>query len=147
MTKQLAHHQLPLALPSSILVRLQGSWQNLHLGDCADTLAEPAALSPVGQLSCCAAVSYDQGVPQFLSSAHLTSLSQVACMMLGDPVPHRLHWPRFSEFSVNNHRMPVYRRNANQAAGDNVRDEAMSVAAHVYPGRVYVSLRCRDSKR
>lgn len=73
--------------------------------------------------------------------------AQAACIMLGDPVPHRLHWPRFSEFSVSGHRMAVYRRNANQAAGENVRDDAMSVDPYVYPGRAYFALRCRDSKR
>ena len=69
---------------------------------------------------------------------------QVACVMLGDPVPHRLHWPRYAEFAVNNNRMPVYRRNTNQAAGENVRDDAMSVESWAYVGRCYVSLRCRD---
>ena len=68
-------------------------------------------------------------------------------MLLGDPVPFRIHWPRYAEFSVNNSRMTVYRRNLNQSAGDNVRDDVMSITPHVYPGRVYVSLRCRDSRR
>ena len=86
-------------------------------------------------------------LPPMMHVAKSASMLQVACVMLGDPVPHRLHWPKYSEFSVNNHRMPVYRRNANQAAGENVRDEAVNIEAHVYPGRVYVSLRCRDSRR
>ena len=67
--------------------------------------------------------------------------------MLGDSVPFRTHWPCYAEFAVNNNRMTVYRRNLNQAAGDNMRDDVMNITPHVYPGRVYVSLRCRDSHR
>ena len=47
--------------------------------------------------------------------------------MLGDPVPHRVHWPKMADLRVNAMQYRPYGRSANTKLGVNARDEPASV--------------------
>lgn len=54
--------------------------------------------------------------------------NQVACLMLGDGVSGRIHWPRHADLRVNNMLYRPYSRNASAKLGANARDEPASIA-------------------
>ena len=53
---------------------------------------------------------------------------QVACIMQGDSVPMRIHWPRHADLRINNMVYRPYSRNSATKLGANARDEPASVA-------------------
>jgi len=53
---------------------------------------------------------------------------QVACLMLGDSVSGRIHWPRHADLRINNMLYRPYSRNASAKLGASARDEPASVA-------------------
>ena len=65
----------------------------------------------------------------FLESPHEHGrvLLQIACLLLGDSVPHRIHWPRNADLRVNNMQYRPYGRSAGAKLGPNARDEPASV--------------------
>lgn len=50
--------------------------------------------------------------------------------MLPDPVPTRMHWPRFADLRVNSMSYRPYGRQANVKIGGNIRDEPANIGAH-----------------
>ena len=59
---------------------------------------------------------------------------QVACLMLADPVPLRVHWPRNADLRMNNMMYKPYARGPNAKLGVNSRDDMASVGIMVTPG-------------
>ena len=49
--------------------------------------------------------------------------------MLPDPVPARVHWPRFADLRVNSMSYRPYGRQANVKIGGNIRDEPANIGA------------------
>ena len=47
--------------------------------------------------------------------------------MLGDPVPHRIHWPKMADLRINSMQYRPYGRAATTKLGINARDEPASV--------------------
>lgn len=63
---------------------------------------------------------------------------QVACLMLGDSVPLRVHWPRNTDLRMNNMMYKPYGRSANAKLGANSRDDMASVGIMVTPVRAQI---------
>ena len=61
---------------------------------------------------------------------------QVACVLLNDPVPFRVNWPKNADLRVNNVRLNTGRRNVLHALGPNGRDEAVAIGSAVLSGTV-----------
>ena len=64
---------------------------------------------------------------------------QVACLMLADPVPLRVHWPRNADLRMNNMMYKPYARGPNAKLGVNSRDDMASVGIMVTPVRLQAS--------
>ncbi|EIE20885.1 hypothetical protein COCSUDRAFT_48449 [Coccomyxa subellipsoidea C-169] len=60
---------------------------------------------------------------------------QVACIMMGDSVPMRIHWPRHADLRLNNMLYRPYSRNSATKLGANARDEPASVGVMCSQGR------------
>lgn len=69
---------------------------------------------------------------------------QVACVLLGDEVPFRVHWPKHADLRINNMRMNVARRNITHTLGANARDETVNISSVALSGRNRVTLTAAD---
>lgn len=59
--------------------------------------------------------------------------TQVACLMLADPVALRVHWPRNADLRMNGMMYKPYGRGQNAKLGANSRDDMASVGIMVTP--------------
>ena len=59
---------------------------------------------------------------------------QVACVLLNDTVPFRVHWPKAADLRINSLRLQTGRRNVMHALGANGRDEAVNISASAVTG-------------
>ena len=71
---------------------------------------------------------------------------QVACLLLDDPVPNRIHWPRQAELKINSMVYRPYGRNTNTKLGANARDEPASAAHRCAAGTNRVQLSCVEDR-
>ena len=71
---------------------------------------------------------------------------QVACLLLDDAVPNRVHWPRQAELRINAMVYRPYGRNSNTKLGGNARDEPANAAHRCTVGRNRVSLNCVEDR-
>lgn len=71
---------------------------------------------------------------------------QVACLLLDDPVPNRIHWPRQAELKINSMVYRPYGRNQNTKLGGNARDEPASAAHRCAVGTNRVQLTCVEDR-
>lgn len=71
---------------------------------------------------------------------------QAACVLLGDDVPARLHWPRHAELRVNNMQYRPYGRSGAMRLGANARDEPASIGTLCFHGRNALSLSAADNR-
>lgn len=71
---------------------------------------------------------------------------QVACLLLDDPVPNRIHWPRQAELKINSMVYRPYGRNANTKLGANARDEPANAAHRCAAGTNRVQLTCVEDR-
>ena len=72
---------------------------------------------------------------------------QAVCLLLGDAVPFRFHWPQNMELRVNDVAYKPYGRPVNQKIGNNVRDEPVNLERLVFAGRNRLRLMARDGRR
>lgn len=72
--------------------------------------------------------------------------AQAACVLLGDDVPARLHWPRHAELRVNNMQYRPYGRSGAMRLGANARDEPASIGTLCFHGRNALSLSAADNR-
>lgn len=63
--------------------------------------------------------------------------TQVACVLLNDSVPFRVHWPKNADLRVNNVRFNTGRRNIMHALGPNGRDEPVSIGSAATAGMAF----------
>ncbi|CAL8467896.1 g7434 [Coccomyxa elongata] len=71
---------------------------------------------------------------------------QVACIMLNDSVPMRIHWPRHADLRLNNMLYRPYARNSNTKLGANARDEPASIGVMCSQGRNRLWLSVMESR-
>jgi hypothetical protein len=71
---------------------------------------------------------------------------QVACLLLDDAVPNRIHWPRQAELRINAMVYRPYGRNSNTKLGGNARDEPANAAHRCTVGRNRISLNCVEDR-
>jgi len=71
---------------------------------------------------------------------------QVACLLLDDAVPNRIHWPRQAELRINVMVYRPYGRNSNTKLGGNARDEPANAAHRCTVGRNRISLNCVEDR-
>ena len=71
---------------------------------------------------------------------------QVACLLLDDPVPNRIHWPRLAELKINSMVYRPYGRNSNTKLGGNARDEPANAAHRCAAGTNRVQLTCVEDR-
>ena len=71
---------------------------------------------------------------------------QVACLLLDDPVPNRIHWPRQAELKINSMVYRPYGRNSNTKLGVNARDEPANAAHRCTAGTNKVQLTCVEDR-
>ena len=72
---------------------------------------------------------------------------QVACLLLDDTVPNRIHWPRQAELKINGMVYRPYGRNSNTKLGANARDEPANAAHRCSPGNNRISLHCAEDRQ
>lgn len=71
---------------------------------------------------------------------------QIACLLLDDPVPNRIHWPRLAELKINSMVYRPYGRNSNTKLGGNARDEPANAAHRCAAGTNRVQLTCVEDR-
>ena len=76
----------------------------------------------------------------------MTFVLQVACLLLDDPVPNRIHWPRQAELKINSMVYRPYGRNAISKLGGNARDEPANAAHRCAAGTNRVQLTCTEDR-
>ncbi|KAK9909295.1 hypothetical protein WJX75_000109 [Coccomyxa subellipsoidea] len=89
-------------------------------------------------------LSHSQLDPTHRQSANFQL--QVACIMQGDSVPMRIHWPRHADLRINNMVYRPYSRNSATKLGANARDEPASVAVMCPQGRNRLWLSAMESR-
>ncbi|DBA91014.1 TPA: hypothetical protein ACH3X2_004216 [Trebouxia sp. C0005] len=75
-----------------------------------------------------------------------TEQLHVACLLLDDAVPNRIHWPRQAELRINAMVYRPYGRNSNTKLGGNARDEPANAAHRCTVGRNRISLNCVEDR-
>ena len=72
--------------------------------------------------------------------------AQAACLLLGDAVGARVHWPRSADLRVNNMQYRPYGRQANAKLGGSARDEPASIGTLAFHGRNVLQLSAGDCR-
>jgi hypothetical protein len=72
--------------------------------------------------------------------------AQAACLLLGDAVGARVHWPRNADLRVNNMQYRPYGRQANAKLGGSARDEPASIGTLAFHGRNVLQLSAGDCR-
>lgn len=75
-----------------------------------------------------------------------TEQLHVACLLLDDAVPNRIHWPRQAELRINAMVYRPYGRNSNTRLGGNARDEPANAAHRCTVGKNRISLNCVEDR-
>ncbi|EFN55528.1 hypothetical protein CHLNCDRAFT_52345 [Chlorella variabilis] len=70
---------------------------------------------------------------------------QVGCLLVGDEVAERYHWPKHMDLKINNMPHRPYARSLNAKMGINQRDDVASIGTMVVRGRNTLSLSAPDS--
>ena len=83
---------------------------------------------------------------QFNVQKFILLILQVACLLLDDAVPNRIHWPRQAELRINAMVYRPYGRNSNTKLGGNARDEPANAAHRCTVGRNRISLNCVEDR-
>ena len=72
---------------------------------------------------------------------------QMACVLLDDPVPARLHWPFLAALRVNGHPLPVMYRLAGNPMGKAGRDPPVAIPPNaVVAGTNRLTFTCQDTR-